>query len=81
MIEIKGQCGKFNVLCDNVLNCFGKCWKPDVSARKAYIECFTIQNWKALLDLDKNEHSLSKCLACAREHLGFQKTFPSFMSY
>ena len=50
---------KFNLLCDNVLNCFGKRWKPDVSTRKAYIEYFSMQNWKSLPDLDKNQHTLS----------------------
>ena len=55
---------------------FSKRWNPSAQARISYEAQFSTQNWRALSIEIKQEHSLSSCIACSRNHLDLQQMFP-----
>ena len=66
----------FDTHCAKVLTAFSKKWNPP-QARLDYEKQFSIENWKALTTEKQQEHSLSNCIACSRNHMELQKTFPA----
>ena len=65
----------FDKHCDTILSMFAKKWVP-TTTRVAYETHFSLKNWKALSASEKEEHTLSSCVACSRNSKDLQKAFP-----
>ena len=66
----------FDRHCEAIITMFSKRWNPSAQARISYEAQFSTQNWRALSIEIKQEHSLSSCIACSRNHLDLQQMFP-----
>ena len=66
----------FDKHCDKVLLVFSKRWNPP-QAGLDFEKQFSIENWKALTTEKQWEHFLSNRIACSRNHMKLQKTFPA----
>ena len=55
-----------------------KKWSPrDYQSRKQYLDVFSLDKWKKLSDMQKQEHSFTNCRGCAVRFSGTQALFPS----
>ena len=45
--------------------------------RSEYLQYFSLQNWKALPESQKSEHTMSNCDACQVHHFAMQSFFPN----
>ena len=66
----------FNKHCKYINECFSHKW-PVPGSKEEYSKFFAICVWKDMELSKKNNHYLSKCTECAREHLNKQKLFPA----
>lgn len=65
----------FDKHCDTSCKAFLKKWTP-TTKRVEYTNTFSIENWKALPEGEKNKHTLSNCRACFSQHENIQRAFP-----
>ena len=63
----------FDRHCEAIIAMFSKRWNPSAQVKVNYE---ATQNWRALTSEKQQEHSLSNCVACSRNHLKLQQTFP-----